>query len=232
MKINVDKIYVCHWNKLVDRKSISNITLPNGSPSGIINWYQYRIPLSEFTNAVGGVSDFRSIRFARLYLKEFTESTVLRFGTLDLVRSDWRRYQQSLDDDSNQSTELETTDFSVGIIGIQENDGSYVSPPGVVREQLNNNNTIVRQNEQSLVVDVCELEGEDARGVFKNVNVDMRQYKKLKMFIHAEDGEANGFNQGDLVGFIRMGNDLTQNYYQIEVPLQRSSTNTLDPQSI
>ena len=208
---------------IVDRKSISNITLPNGSPSGIINWYQYRIPLSEFTNAVGGVSDFRSIRFARLYLKEFTESTVLRFGTLDLVRSDWRRYQQSLDDDSNQSTELETTDFSVGIIGIQENDGSYVSPPGVVREQLNNNNSIVRQNEQSLVVDICELESEDARGVFKNVNVDMRQYKKLKMFIHAEDGEINSFDQGDLVGFIRMGNDLTQNYYQIEIPLRKSS---------
>ena len=208
---------------IVDRKSITNITLPNGDPSGIINWYQYRIPLSEFTNAVGGVSDFRSVRFARLYLKEFIETTVLRFGTLDLVRSDWRRYQQSLDDDSNQVTELEPTDFSVGIIGIQENDGSYVSPPGVEREQLNNNNSIIRQNEQSLVLDVCELESEDARGVFKNINVDMRQYKKLKMFIHAEDGEANSFNQGNLVGFIRMGNDLTQNYYQIEIPLRKSS---------
>ena len=102
-------------------------------------------------------------------------------------------------------------------------DGGYVSPPGVEREQLNNNNTIVRQNEQSLVVDVCELESEDARGVFKNINVDMRQYKKLKMFIHAEDGEADSFIQGDLVGFIRMGNDFTQNYYQIEIPLRKSS---------
>ena len=208
---------------IVDRKSITNITLPNGAPSGIINWYQYRIPLSEFTNAVGGVSDFRSVRFARLYLKEFTETTVLRFGTLDLVRSDWRRYQLSLDEDSNAATQLEATDFSVGIVGVQENDGSYVSPPGVEREQLNNNNSIVRQNEQSLVVDVCELESEDARGVFKNINVDMRQYKKLKMFIHAEDGEAGSFNQGELVGFIRMGNDFTQNYYQIEIPLRKSS---------
>ena len=209
---------------IVDRKSISNITLPNGAPSGIINWYQYRIPLSEFTSdAATNPSDFRSIRFVRMYLKEFTEPTVLRFGTLDLVRSDWRRYQQSLDEDSNAATELEPTDFSVGIVGVQENDGSYVSPPGVQREQLNNNNSIVRQNEQSLVVDVCDLEGEDARGVFKNINVDMRQYKKLKMFIHAEDGEAGNFNQGELVGFIRMGNDFTQNYYQIEIPLRESS---------
>jgi cell surface protein SprA len=208
---------------IVDRKSISNITLPNGSSSGIINWYQYRIPLSEFTNVVGGIADFRSVRFARLYLKQFTQPTVLRFGTLDLVRSDWRRYQQSLDEDSNQATQLEATDFSVGIVGVQENDGSYVSPPGVEREQLNNNNNIIRQNEQSLVVDVCDLEGEDARGVFKNINVDMRQYKKLKMFIHAEDGETNSFEQGNLVGFIRMGNDFTQNYYQIEIPLRKSS---------
>ena len=152
---------------IVDRKSVTNITLPNGSSSGTINWYQYRIPISEFTNNIGGISDFRSIRFARVYLKEFTEKTVFRFGTLDLVRSDWRRYQLSLDDESNQATEADPTAFSVGIVGVQENDGGYVSPPGVEREQLNNNNSIVRQNEQSLVVDVCELEPEDARGVFQ-----------------------------------------------------------------
>ena len=79
--------------------------MPNGSSSGTINWYQFRIPVSEFTNDVGGISDFRSIRFARMYLKEFTESTVLRFGTLDLVRSDWRRYQLSLDEESNEATQ-------------------------------------------------------------------------------------------------------------------------------
>ena len=208
---------------IVDRKSITNITLPNGSQSGDINWYQFRIPLTEFTNAVGGISDFRSIRFTRIYLKEFTETTVLRFGTFDLVRSDWRRFLQSLDNDSDAATALEPTDFSVGIVGIQENDGSYVSPPNVQREQLNNNNTIVRQNEQSLVVDVCELEPQDSRAVFKNINVDMRQYKKLKMFIHAEDGEADSFEQGQLVAFVRMGNDFTQNYYQLELPLRKSS---------
>ena len=210
---------------IVDRKvADSNIILPNGSSLGPgVNWYQYRIPLSEFTSEIGGISDFRSIRFARMYLKDFTETTVLRFGTLDLVRSDWRRYQLSLDDESDEATQSDPTDFSVGIVGIQENDGGYVSPPGVVREQLNNNNTIVRQNEQSLVVDVCDLESEDARGVFKNINVDMRQYKKLKMFVHAEDGETGSFKEGSLVAFIRMGNDFTQNYYQIEVPLRKSS---------
>ena len=34
------------------------------------------------------------------------------------------------------------------------------------------NNTIVRQNERSLVLNVCELEPEDSRGVYKNISVD------------------------------------------------------------
>ena len=88
---------------IVDKKEAdSNIILPNGSSlrQGVY-WYQYRIPISEFTNEIGGISDFRSIRFARMYLKEFTEQTVFRFGTLDLVRSDWRRYQLSLDEESS-----------------------------------------------------------------------------------------------------------------------------------
>ena len=208
---------------IVDRKSITNIPLPDGTISNAINWYQFRIPLNQYTSSIGGISDFRSIRFTRLYLKDFTETTVFRFGTFDLVRSDWRRFQQSLDNDSDASTLLEPTSFSVGIVGIQENDGSYVSPPNVEREQLNNNNNIIRQNEQSLVLNVCDLEEEDARAVFKNINVDMRQYKKIKMFIHAEDTDANSFEQGNLVAFIRLGNDFTQNYYQLELPLRKSS---------
>ena len=223
MQVNLSELNNANNPYIVDRKTLTNITLPNGSTSGTIKWYQFRIPLTAYTNAVGGISDFRSVRFSRLYLKDFTQTTVFRFGTFDLVRSDWRRFQQSLDDDSDAATLLEPTAFSVGIVGIQENDGSYVSPPDVQREQLNNNNTIVRQNEQSLVVDVCDLESQDARAVFKNINVDMRQYKKIKMFLHAEDGEANSFQQGDLVAFVRMGNDFTQNYYQLELPLRKSS---------
>ncbi|WP_460220027.1 T9SS outer membrane translocon Sov/SprA [Psychroserpens sp. MEBiC05023] len=198
------------------------VTLPNGQTEQV-RWYQFRIPIGEGPNrtAIGGISDIRSVRFARLYLEDFTQNTVLRFATLDLVRSDWRRYRLTLDDEPNNDDD--NTEFSVGVVGLQENDGNYVLPPGVVLEQLNNNNNIIRQNEQSLQVEVCDLEPEDSRGVFKNINVDMRQYNKLRMFIHAEEGESGMLSDGDLVGFIRMGNDFTQNYYQIEVPLQVSS---------
>ena len=213
---------------IVDRKE-GTVGLPNGN-SATTKWYQFRIPIAEPTNTIGGITDFRSIRFARLYLKEFTQNTVLRFATLDLVRSDWRRYKLALDEDTN--VDDDNTDFSVGTIGIQENDGNYVSPPGVEREQLNNNNTIVRQNEQSLVVNVCNLEPNDSRAVFKNINVDMRQFKKLRMFLHAEEGNNPGLMDGDVVGFIRMGNDFTQNYYQIEIPLKVTVGSSLDEETV
>tara|TARA_B100000900_G_scaffold338468_1_gene300642 strand:+ start:16010 stop:23149 length:7140 start_codon:yes stop_codon:yes gene_type:complete len=213
---------------IIDRKE-KNITLPNGT-SELVKWYQFRIPVNEPTASVGGISDFRSIRFMRMYLTEFSENTIFRFGTLELVRSDWRKYQLSLDEEIDNNND--TTNFSVGIIGIQENEESYVSPPGVEREQFNNNNTIVRQNEQSLVLNVCELEPEDSRGVYKNISVDMRQFNRLRMFLHAEDGSSPGFSDGDIIGFIRLGNDLSENYYQIEIPLQESPSGSLDPQSV
>ena len=213
---------------IIDRKE-KNVNLPNGT-SELVRWYQFRIPINEPTRSIGGISDFRSIRFMRMYLTEFTQNTIFRFGTLELVRSDWRKYQLSLDEEIDNNND--TTDFSVGIIGIQENEESYVSPPGVEREQFNNNNTIVRQNEQSLVLNVCELEPEDSRGVYKNISVDMRQFNRIRMFLHAEDGASPGFTDGDIIAFVRLGNDLSENYYQIEIPLQESPSGSLNAQSV
>ncbi|MGA1226031.1 MAG: cell surface protein SprA [Tamlana sp.] len=198
--------------------------LPNGDNVNV-RWYQFRIPVQgSLATPVGGITDLRSIRFTRIYLKEFQEATIFRFGTLDLVRSDWRRYTQSLEFDKDDPND-DGTDFSVGVIGTLENEGSYQRPPGIEPEELYNSNTVVPQNEQSLVVKVCNLETEDSRAVFKNINVDMRQYKRIRMFMHAEDGESGvSLGNDDLIGFIRMGNDLTENYYQIEIPLQVSTS--------
>ena len=74
-------------NPQINDIKTSPVTLPNGDTRDV-TWYQFRLPISEPTRAVGGISDIRSVRFARLYLTEFTENTVMRFGSLDLVRSD------------------------------------------------------------------------------------------------------------------------------------------------
>ncbi len=215
---------------IVDLKNVSRV-LPNGDTEQV-RWYQFRVPvnvpLATFDdptvpqyNRVNGITDFRSIRFTRMFLSGFQEQTTLRFGTLELVRSDWRRFQLALDGGPTPPN-FGDTDFSVGAISTLENDGSYQSPPGVDPERLNNNNSIIDQNEQALVVNVCDLQPKDSRAVYKNIDVDMRQYKRLRMFLHAEEGETPGLGDNDLVGFIRIGNDLTQNYYQIEIPLQVS----------
>lgn len=200
--------------------------LPNGDELNR-RWIQYKIPLSDFTDAVGGITDFRSISFMRMYMTGFNSPTVLRFATLDLVRGDWRTYTRSLQDvaiDGDPSDDGTTLD--VNTVNIEENNSRipipYVLPPGVAREQLNNNNTIIRQNEQSLSLLVENLEAQDSRGVFKNLNIDIRQYKNLKMFLHAEKIVDSDYADSStpLVGFLRMGTDFTQNFYQIELPLQ------------
>lgn len=223
---------------ITDVKTVQGITLPNND---VINarWVQFKVPLSNADEAIGGISDFRSIRFMRMYLSQFAQPVVLRFGALELVRGDYRRFSQAFPDgtDPNNSSTL----FEVEAVSIEENGNSsgnadsstYVLPPGVVREELNNNNNIIRQNEQSLALRVCELEAGDGRAVYKNFNVDMRQYENLEMFIHAESipGQT-ALEDGDMVAFMRLGNDLDQNFYEIQIPLNPSSLTTTDPERV
>ncbi|WP_242121030.1 T9SS outer membrane translocon Sov/SprA [Aestuariivivens sediminicola] len=198
-------------------------SLPNGETKNV-RWYQFRIPVEgSHVKAIGGINDLRSVRFARVYVKDFVQKTVFRFGTLDLVRSDWRRYRLSLDR-NDPNVQDDPTDFSVGIIGTIENEGRYERPPGIEPEELFNNNSVIEQNEQSLVINVCNMEAEDSRAVFKNINIDMRQFKRMRMFMHAEEDEIGGLSDNELVGFIRMGNDLIENFYQIEIPLKVSES--------
>jgi cell surface protein SprA len=217
---------------ITDVKFVQGITLPNNEVIDA-RWVQFKIPLSSPDLAVNGISDFRSIRFMRMYLSQFEQPTILRFGTLELVRGDWRRFVQSFEAINDPDPTDDNTVFEVEAISIEENPGRYVLPPGVQREQLNNNNNIIRQNEQSLAVRVCGLEENDARAVYKNFSVDMRQYENLEMFIHAESQENQAqVNDGDVTAFMRLGNDLTQNFYEIQIPLEISSPNSLNPEVV
>lgn len=225
-------------NYIADAREDNSVDLPNGE-RGKVRWILYKIPILEFTDAnkVGPISDFRSIRFMRMYMTGFKQEVTLRFGALDLVRGEWRRYNTSLDV-NDIDLQDDNTGFDVVALNIQENGNrtpiNYVTPPGVVREQLYNNNTVINQNEQSLALRVYKkdpalsglggLETADSRAVFKNVNVDMRQFKKLRMFLHAEaiEGNANPdrLEDDEMVAFIRFGNDFTDNFYQVEMPLK------------
>ena len=215
--------------KELDITTQSNETIP-------VRWIQFKIPISEPDEAVNGISDFRSIRFMRLVLSEFEQNTVVRFGTLELVRGDYRRYLQTLDV-TGEDPDLDDTVFENEAVSIEENENRqpipYILPPGVIREELNNNNNIIRQNEQSLALRVCGLEDGDGRAVYKNFNVDMRQYENLEMFIHAESlVNETALSDGDMIAFMRLGNDLDQNFYEIEIPLNPTSFGSTSAEDI
>ncbi len=210
-----------------DIKTTTTATLPNGTTRQA-RWIQFKIPIYNMDNvtAYGGISDFRSIRFMRMFLKNFDEPVVLRFGKLELARSDWRRYRYTLDP-TDPNPDDDGTVVDVNSVNLFENEGRspipYVLPPGIIRDAQYQNNDVIRANEQSLSMKVCELEKTDSRGVYKNVSVDMRQYKRLKMFIHLEEMDGQVLNDDDLIGYIRLGSDISENYYQVELPLKTTA---------
>ena len=119
------------------------------------------------------------------------------------------------------------TVFNVGGVNVEENSEktpvNYIIPPGIDRE-INPNpssGTATQQlNEQALVLDICNLNDGDARAAFKVMDIDIRRYKRLKMFIHAEESDpTKPLADNDLSVFIRMGSDFNDNYYEYEVPL-------------
>jgi cell surface protein SprA len=70
---------------------------------------------------------------------------------------------------------------------------------------------------------------------FRNVNFDIRSYKKLRMYVHAESRRSHANNPiayGDVSVFIRLGNDYEQNYYEYEIPAVPSAFFNSDPYSV
>ena len=205
-------------NFIVDKREVSP-TLRNGE-KGHETWYLFRIPLTEYEERQGNISDFTSIRFMRMFLTRFAKPVVLRFGTLDLVRGEWRTYQQILTPSVSSAGKM-----SVSAVNIEENNDktpvNYVLPPGIRRDQDPRQPQLVESNEQALAMTVNNLGTGESKAVYKNTTVDMRQYKRIQMFVHANAMENNVTNLSDnqLALFVRLGSDYKNNYYEYEIPL-------------
>ncbi len=203
----------------------ATVDLKNGNTESV-KWYQFRIPVHNPDKIVGNIQDFRSIRFMRVFMREFNEPITCRFATLQLVRSEWRKYYQSIMQESDYiPLDYDKTDFSISAVNIEENGKRspipYVLPPDIQREVNIQTTNLARLNEQSLVMKVCNLVDGDARAIYKTADLDMRQYKKLQLFSHCEAiDNINKLNDDDLRLFIRLGLDFTQNYYEYEIPLK------------
>lgn len=201
----------------------ASVVLPNGNTEEV-KWYQIKIPVNTSDKVVvNGISDFKSIRFMRMVLKGFQDSVVLRMASLDLVRDNWRKYEDAVDKEEMGLAEDPSTIFDVSVVNLEENATktpvNYVMPPGIRRVVDATNPQLRELNEQAMALKVIDLNESDARAVYKNVSLDVLRYKTLQMDVHAEAVPGYTLNDGDMTLFLRMGGDNVNNYYEYELPL-------------
>lgn len=226
ISIRPEDLKVGH-NYITDSTS-TEVTLRNGQKGRAV-WYQFKIPVSEFESKIGSINDFKTIRFIRMFMTGFKKPTHLRFATFELVRGEWREYKYSL---YNRGEVPAQGNIDMSVVNIEENAGqrpvNYVLPPGVTRIVDPSQTQATQLNEQALALKVTDLQAGDARAVYKNINMDLRHYKRIQMFVHAEEliDDYSNLQNGDLSIFIRLGSDSRSNYYEYEIPL------TLTPEGI
>ena len=228
-------------NYISDKREVK-VKLRNGNTE-TVNWFCFRIPLTEYEKTEGGIRDFSSIRFMRLYLTGFSEEVHVRFGSLELMTSQWRNYEQPIYSTTNRAPTI-SGKFSATSVNIEENGDrapvNYVVPPGVTRIIDPNQVQLVQDNEQAMSLQVMGLGAGEARGIYKKSALDLRKYKRIQMFSHAEavipdDGT---LQNGDISVFIRLGSDYSGNYYEYEIPLDLtpaghySGTNETDRRAV
>ncbi len=205
--------------------------LRNGEPYNV-TWYQFRIPLDRYEQRIGSISDFTSIRFMRMFMTGFQNPIILRFANLDLVRGDWRIYEQNLTTSAANSGHI-----SASAVNIEENNDktpvNYVLPPGINRNPDPTQPQLVESNEQALDMVVTDLSTGESKAVYKNTTIDLRQYKRLQMFVHANAMPENTTNLQDhqLAVFVRLGSDYKSNFYEYEIPLKLTPEGRYDKYS-
>ena len=129
-----------------DIRTVS-IEAPNGQQVSA-RWIQYKIPIASgalwregYSFPVGTVSKteqiniINSMTHMRVYLTGFQNEMLLRFGTLDLIRGDWRYYNYPLNESLGVTS---ATTVEINSVNLIENENRqpipYRMPPGVHRE--------------------------------------------------------------------------------------------------
>ena len=221
-------------NYITDKRTVTT-KLRNGKTESV-DWYKFRIPVNEYEKVVGSIRDFTSIRFIRMYMTRFRKPITLRFATMQLVRGDWRPYLQPIASKHNTAPTI-SGEFTTSAVSIEEHGDrkpvNYVLPPGITRILDPSQPQLRQDNEQSLALNVNNLGSKESRAVYKKSNLDIRQYERIQLYIHAEapEFEASELKDHDLSLFVRLGSDYKSNYYEYEVPLSITPHGSYDGNS-
>ncbi|MCL2413459.1 MAG: cell surface protein SprA, partial [Bacteroidales bacterium] len=225
VQLRPDMMWEVGQNYITDIQE-TRVQLRNGREE-TVKWFQFKIPIRNPDRVVGQIQNFQSIRFIRMFLQGWQEEVVLRFGTLELVRSEWRRYNHQLFEDGAYLTVPPTdqTEFDITTLNIEENSNRfpipYVTPPGIERQINHGTVNNILMNEQALSMRILNLADGDARAIHRLFDLDLRQFGHLRMFVHAEQvDDTDCLRDDDLHLFIRLGSDFKDNFYEYSMPLK------------
>ena len=145
------------------------------------------------------------------------------------MRGEWRTYDFNLNSRGDAPAQGQ---LDVSVVNIEENAErtpvNYVLPPGVTRITDPGQSQITQLNEQSMSMKLTGLTAGDARGVYRNTQLDLRNYKRLQMWVHAESliDNPTALQSGQMSVFVRLGSDVKNNFYEYEVPLELTPPGT------
>ncbi|MFZ1704993.1 MAG: cell surface protein SprA [Saprospiraceae bacterium] len=199
-------------------KQSINVPGAGGRPDEV--WYRFVVPLTSGVS-YNGMQGFRSIQFMRMYLTQFERPKVFRMAEFQLLRSQWRRQDFVCQSDVRVNPML-----TLDEVGLQENSErlpfNYITPAGIVDQFVNQGSNNIRLDEKSLSLSVTNLRKGCNVGATKLTRLDINQYKRLQLFVHAEN-KIDDTQHEDLAFVLRLGKDFTNNYYEYQLPLKLSN---------
>jgi len=214
---------------------VTNTIKVNGQATGDeVTWYQFRVPIRQPSRTEGAISNFKNIRFVRMYMTNWRQPVVLRLVQPQFVANQWRRYASVIADPKAGPTVGTLTDadaFNISTVSVEENGPSlasasatgaipYIVPPNITRDIEYGSTAVSRQqNEQSLRLAVTRLRDGYAKAAYKNLSTNLLRYKRLRMYLHAEANSTDAVADSTVRAFLRIGTDYTQNYYEYSLPL-------------
>ena len=184
-------------------------------PNPADRWYLVRVPLSEYERNIGDIDDLERVSHIRMWMSGYEQEFTMRFASMELVGNQWQLAPElNRIEDAN-------TDFQIATINIEENANRqpipYRSPVGAIRATDRTSQQQTRGNEQSLQLNVEDLQSGDTRFIRRSYteSLDLLNYSNLRMFVHGE-----GYEERDDVELVmRFGSDLENQYYEYRQPI-------------
>ena len=184
-------------------------------------WRLFRLGLYDDQAERIGSPDSSRIEFARIVLvtnNAFGDTASVEIAQMEIIGNEWQEDGVTrLREDATVVSENEV--LNVTVIGTDENQ-SYKPPPGIKVNRLSGSR--VREREQSLVLDVTDLDAGHQVSATKVLtrNADYTKYTRLRMFVHGDSNDAyvTEPDSSDLELFLRFGAD-SLNYYEYSTRL-------------